>query len=103
MEHDFTGVVETVAAGITRLKAGDAVLGRTRFRQAQAFAEMATAPENAVVLKPVDLSYERAAALPTMGMTAYQTTAEIRPPSRNGSLSSSTRPACFPSPRPERC
>ena len=130
-----------------------------RFRQAGAFAEMVTAPEKAVVLKPVDLSYERAAALPTVGVTAYQATAEVRPgqavfvsgclggvgraavqfarargasvagscrdtaadealelgvepvvgrlstrpPSRNGSISSSTRPACFPSPRPERC
>ncbi|MFF4489252.1 hypothetical protein ACFY0F_22610 [Streptomyces sp. NPDC001544] len=40
---------------------------------------MVTAPEKAVVLKPVDLSYEQAAALPTVGVTAYQTTAEIRP------------------------
>jgi NADPH:quinone reductase-like Zn-dependent oxidoreductase len=31
------------------------------------------------VLKPVDLSYERAAALPTVGVTAYQATAEVRP------------------------
>ncbi|NGO69215.1 NAD(P)-dependent alcohol dehydrogenase, partial [Streptomyces sp. SB3404] len=79
MGHDFAGVVEAVGAGVTRLKAGDAVLGHARFRQAGAFAEMVTAPEKAVVLKPVDLSYEQAAALPTVGVTAYQATAEIRP------------------------
>jgi NADPH:quinone reductase-like Zn-dependent oxidoreductase len=79
MGHDFAGVVEAVGAGVTRLKAGDAVLGVARFRQAGAFAEMVTAPEKAVVLKPVDLSYERAAALPTVGVTAYQATAEVRP------------------------
>lgn len=78
MGHDFAGVVEAVGAGVTRLKAGDAVLGVARFRQAGAFAEMVTAPEKAVVLKPVDLSYERAAALPTVGVTAYQATAEVR-------------------------
>lgn len=40
---------------------------------------MVTVPEKAVVLKPVDLSYEQAAALPTVGVTAYQATAEVRP------------------------
>ncbi|MFJ4900396.1 NADP-dependent oxidoreductase [Streptomyces sp. DT20] len=79
MGHDFAGVVEAVGAGVTRLKAGDAVLGGARFRQAGAFAEMVTVPEKAVVLKPVDLSYEQAAALPTVGVTAYQATAEVRP------------------------
>ncbi|WP_052441787.1 alcohol dehydrogenase catalytic domain-containing protein [Streptacidiphilus anmyonensis] len=79
MGHDFAGVVEAVGAGVTRLKAGDAVLGRARFRQAGAFAEMVTAPETAVVHKPAELSYEQAAALPTVGVTAYQATAEIRP------------------------
>jgi NADPH:quinone reductase-like Zn-dependent oxidoreductase len=40
---------------------------------------MVTAPEKAVVLKPVDLSYEQAATLPTVGVTAYQATAALRP------------------------
>ena len=31
------------------------------------------------MLKPVDLSYEQAAALPTVGVTAYQATAEVQP------------------------
>ncbi|MFI5841426.1 NADP-dependent oxidoreductase [Catenuloplanes sp. NPDC051500] len=79
MGHDFAGVVEAVGAGVTRLKAGDAVLGAARFRQAGAFAEMVTAQEKSVVLKPADLSYEQAAALPTVGMTAYQATAGVRP------------------------
>ncbi|WP_329061104.1 NADP-dependent oxidoreductase [Amycolatopsis sp. NBC_01480] len=79
MGHDFAGVVEAAGAGVTRLKAGDAVLGVARFRQAGAFAEMVTAPEKAVVLKPADLPYERAAALPTVGVTACQAAAEVRP------------------------
>ncbi|WP_198348143.1 NADP-dependent oxidoreductase [Plantactinospora sp. KBS50] len=79
MGHDFAGVVEAVGAGVTRLKVGDAVLGGARFRQAGAFAEAVTVPEKAVVLKPVDLSYEQAAALPTVGVTARQALAEVRP------------------------
>jgi hypothetical protein len=37
------------------------VLVRAGFRQAGAFAEMVTAPEQTVVPKPVDLPYEQAA------------------------------------------
>ncbi|GAB7037164.1 MULTISPECIES: NADP-dependent oxidoreductase [Catenuloplanes] len=79
MGHDFAGVVQAVGAGVTRLKAGDAVLGAARFRRAGAFADVVTASEKAVVLKPVDLSYEQAAALPTVGVTAYQATVDVRP------------------------
>jgi NADPH:quinone reductase-like Zn-dependent oxidoreductase len=79
MGHDFAGVVEAVGAGVTRLKAGDAVLGTAPFRRAGAFAEAVTAQEKAVVHKPADLSYEQAAALPTVGVTACQATARLRP------------------------
>ncbi|WP_250032734.1 NADP-dependent oxidoreductase [Paractinoplanes maris] len=79
MGHDFAGVIEAVGAGVTRLKSGDAVLGGARLRQAGAFAEMVVAPVKSVVLKPVDLSYEQAAALPTVGLTAYQVMAKARP------------------------
>ncbi|MFF3488287.1 hypothetical protein ACFYXC_34180 [Streptomyces sp. NPDC002701] len=40
---------------------------------------MVTATEKAVVLKPVDLSEQQAAALPTAGVTACQATADVRP------------------------
>jgi hypothetical protein len=107
MGHDFAGVVEAVGAGVTRLKAGDAVLGVARFRQAGAFAETVTAPEKAVVLKPVDPSYERAAALPTVGVTAYQATAEVRPGHAvfvNGCLGGAGRTAVqFARAREARC
>jgi NADPH:quinone reductase-like Zn-dependent oxidoreductase len=73
--HDFAGVVEAVGDGVTRLRAGDAVMGGTSIRTAGAFAEMAVAEERAVVLKPEELSFEEAAAIPTVGLTAYQAVA----------------------------
>jgi NADPH:quinone reductase-like Zn-dependent oxidoreductase len=56
--NDFAGVVEAVGEGVTRLRAGDAVLGGTSLKGAGAFAEMVIAKEKAVVKKPADLSYD---------------------------------------------
>ena len=70
--NDFAGVVEAVGADVTRLRAGDAVLGGTSLKGAGAFAEMVIAAEKAVVRKPPELSYEQAAAIPVVGSTALQ-------------------------------
>ena len=70
--NDFAGVVEAVGAGVTRLSAGDAVLGATSLKGAGAFAEMVLAEEKAVVKKPAGLAYEQAAAIPIVGVTAFQ-------------------------------
>ncbi|MFB9455724.1 NADP-dependent oxidoreductase [Streptomyces antimycoticus] len=70
--HDFAGVVEAVGDGVTRLAVGDAVLGGVGIKAAGAFSEMVLAEEKAVVRKPTDLSFEQAAAIPTVGLTAFQ-------------------------------
>jgi NADPH:quinone reductase-like Zn-dependent oxidoreductase len=70
--HDFAGVVAAVGAGVTRLGVGDEVLGGAGIRAAGAFAEMVVAEEKAVVPKPPNLSWEEAAAIPTVGLTAHQ-------------------------------
>jgi NADPH:quinone reductase-like Zn-dependent oxidoreductase len=70
--HDFAGVVERVGEGVTRFKTGDAVLGGMMPRPAGAFAEMGVADEKHIVKKPAELSYEEAATLPTVGVTALQ-------------------------------
>lgn len=70
--NDFAGVVEAAGDGVTRLSVGDEVLGGTPFRAAGAFAEMVLAKEKGVVKKPAGLSFEEAAALPTVGITAFQ-------------------------------
>ena len=70
--HDFAGVVEEVGEGVTRFKPGDAVLGAMSIKDSGAFAEVVAADEKQIVMKPAQLSYEQAAALPTVGVTAWQ-------------------------------
>ncbi|TCL80233.1 NADPH:quinone reductase-like Zn-dependent oxidoreductase [Curtobacterium sp. PhB142] len=70
--HEFAGVVEQVGEGVTRFRAGDAVLGAARLQHAGAFAEFVIADERSVARKPGALSFEHAATLPVAGLTAYQ-------------------------------
>ncbi|MGW5866530.1 NADP-dependent oxidoreductase [Streptomyces sp. NPDC055239] len=70
--YDFAGVVESVGEGVTRLAVGDEVLGGTSIKASGAFAEMVLVAEKGVVKKPANLSFEEAAAIPTVGLTALQ-------------------------------
>jgi NADPH:quinone reductase-like Zn-dependent oxidoreductase len=70
--NDFAGTVVAVGDGVTRFKVGDEVLGGASLRAPGAFAEMVAAGEKQVVAKPAGLSFEQAAALPTVGVTALQ-------------------------------
>ncbi len=72
MGNDFAGVVEAVGEGVTRIRVGDEVLGGAQLKASGAFAEVVVAEEKAVVRKPEGLSFEEAAVLPTVGITAYQ-------------------------------
>lgn len=69
--HDFAGVVEAVGPGVERLDVGDEVSGVTTIRQAGAFAEYVVADEKNVGLKPPSLSFEQAAALTLVSVTAW--------------------------------
>ena len=70
--HDFAGIIERVGEGVTRLQAGDEVLGAAPLQQAGAFAEFVIADERSVAQKPDALSFAQAATLPVVGLTAYQ-------------------------------
>lgn len=72
MGYDFAGVVEAVGDRVTRLRVGDEVLGGTPIKSAGAFADMVVAQEKGVVHKPGNVSFEDAAAIPTVGITAQQ-------------------------------
>jgi NADPH:quinone reductase-like Zn-dependent oxidoreductase len=72
---DVAGVVEAVGPAVrTGLQVGDEVYGYVR-RDDIALgttAELVAAPERTVTRKPAGLSFEEAAALPLVGLTAYQ-------------------------------
>jgi NADPH:quinone reductase-like Zn-dependent oxidoreductase len=65
---DVAGIVEAVGKNVTRFKPGDEVFGSCR----GAFAEFACTNENALVSKPVNVSFEEAAAVPAAAITALQ-------------------------------
>jgi NADPH:quinone reductase-like Zn-dependent oxidoreductase len=65
---DVAGEVEAVGPKVTRFRPGDAVFGGVR----RAFAEYVSAPENHLALKPANLTFEQAAAIPVAGLTALQ-------------------------------
>jgi NADPH:quinone reductase-like Zn-dependent oxidoreductase len=65
---DAAGRVEAVGANVRELRPGDEVLG---FCQG-AFAEYARAEADKVVPKPVSLTFEQAAAVPTAATTALR-------------------------------
>ena len=69
---DIAGRVETAGKNIRKFKAGDEVIGDLAGFGFGGFAEFAVAPEKALVLKPEELSFESAAALPMAGVTALQ-------------------------------
>ena len=71
---DVAGVVEEAGAGVTAFKPGDEVYGYIRRHHLQfgTYCEFATAPETYFAHKPASLSFEEAAALPLVGLTAHQ-------------------------------
>lgn len=71
---DLAGVVESVGPSVTRFRPGDEVFGET-FKGMQwinggAYAEYSTAPAEALALKPANVTFEQAAAVPTSGLIA---------------------------------
>jgi NADPH:quinone reductase-like Zn-dependent oxidoreductase len=68
---DVAGTVEAVGTGVTRLQPGDEVFGWCN-ELGGAFAEYASVPEDALVLKPANLTFEQAAAVPMAGFVALQ-------------------------------
>jgi len=76
--YDVSGVVEAVGLGASLFKPGDEVFGMPRFpEQAGAYAEYVAAPSRHFVPKPERLDHVHAAALPLVGLTAWQALAEV--------------------------
>jgi NADPH:quinone reductase-like Zn-dependent oxidoreductase len=71
---DVSGVVESVGrAGVGRLKVGDEVFSRPDILRDGAYAEFIVMKESEVALKPKSIDHIHAAAMPLVGLTAWQT------------------------------
>jgi NADPH:quinone reductase-like Zn-dependent oxidoreductase len=69
---DVSGVVEALGSGVSRLKPGDAVYGRTDLAREGSYAEYMAARESEIALKPKSIDHVTAAAIPLAGLTAWQ-------------------------------
>ena len=65
---DVAGTVEAVGKNVTRFQVGDEVFGTCN----GSFAEYAAARADTLALKPANLTFEQAAAVPTSACTALQ-------------------------------
>lgn len=69
---DIAGRVEAVGRNVKQFQPGAEVFGDILTRGSGGFAEYAVAPESALALKPANLSFEEAAAVPLAAVTALQ-------------------------------
>ncbi len=73
---DVAGTVEALGRNAKRFQTGDEVFGETisarRWYNAGAFAEFVSIPEDVLVHKPANLTFEQAAAVPVSAFIALQ-------------------------------
>jgi NADPH:quinone reductase-like Zn-dependent oxidoreductase len=69
---DVAGRVETIGRNVTQFQPGDDVFGDLSTSGRSTFAEYVCAREDAVVVKPANLTFEEAAAVPLAAVTALQ-------------------------------
>ncbi|MEY2193169.1 NAD(P)-dependent alcohol dehydrogenase [Neobacillus sp. BF23-41] len=69
---DIAGQVEAIGKDVTEFQPGDEVFGDLSGCGWGGFAEYVSVPENVLALKPANLSFEEAAAVPMAGVTALQ-------------------------------
>ena len=71
---DMAGIIDSVGKDVSQFKVGDEVFGEThsglQWQNAGAFAEYVAVPENTLALKPAEVTFEQAAAVPTSGIIA---------------------------------
>jgi NADPH:quinone reductase-like Zn-dependent oxidoreductase len=74
--HDVAGTVVQVGPGVRKFKPGDEVFSRPDDLRIGAFAEFIAIKEYSLAPKPRRLTMEEAAAIPLVGLTAWQALVE---------------------------
>lgn len=69
---DIAGRVEAVGRNVKQFQPDDEIFGDISGCGLGAFAEYVSVPENALALKPANLTFEEAATVPLAGVTALQ-------------------------------
>jgi len=69
---DIAGRVEAVGSNVTKFQPGDEIFGDIGDHGFGGFAEYVSAPEKVLALKPTNMTYEEAAAVPLTAVTALQ-------------------------------
>ena len=70
--YDIAGTVEKAGAKVTNFKAGDAIYAYLPIMRGGGYAEFAIAKEAEMSLKPKNIDFEKAAAVPLAATTAWQ-------------------------------
>lgn len=70
--NDFSGVIVKVGENVTEFQVGDEVYGRPRKSRIGTFAEYIAIHKDDIAIKPKNLSFEEASAIPLVGLTTYQ-------------------------------
>jgi NADPH:quinone reductase-like Zn-dependent oxidoreductase len=70
--HDFAGTVERVGRGVDGFQAGEAVFGMTNGWKGRTYAAFAAVSPAETAMKPAELTFEAAAAVPLAAQTALQ-------------------------------
>lgn len=70
--YDIAGVVEKAGAKITKFKPGNAVYAYLPVTRGGGYAEFAIAKEDEMSIKPKNIDFEKAAAIPLAATTAWQ-------------------------------
>jgi len=70
--YDIAGVVEKTGAKVTKFKAGDSVYAYIGLGEGGGYAQYAVVTEEEASPKPKSLTYEAAAAVPVVALTAWQ-------------------------------
>lgn len=72
--HELAGIVEEIGINVTEFKIGDSVFGTTTMLRTGSYAEYICLPQKwksgVIGIKPENLTYQEAAALPVGAMTA---------------------------------